>query len=54
MLKYSYAIIKGPWQVDYDHMVVSMLRPKQNGYDFADDIFKCTLLNEKIYVWIEI
>ena len=30
------------------------LRPRQNGYRFGDDIFKCILLNENVWILIEI
>ena len=29
-------------------------RPRQNGQNFADDIFKCILLNENVSIPIEI
>ena len=28
---------------------INSLRPRQNGYHFADDIFKCILLNENVW-----
>ena len=31
-----------------------VLRPRQNGYHFADDNFKCIFVNEKIWIPIEI
>ena len=30
------------------------LKPAQNGRHLADDIFKCTSLNEKLQIFIEI
>ena len=33
---------------------LNTLRPKQNGHDFADDIFKCILLIENMWVSIKI
>ena len=37
------------------HMqVFNTLRPRQNGRDFADDIFKCTFLNENVWIPIKI
>ena len=30
------------------------LRPRQNGRHFADDIFKCSFLNENVWISIEI
>ena len=35
-------------------MSVSTLRPKQNGRNFPDDIFKCIFLNENVWISIEI
>ena len=29
---------------------LNTLRPKQNGHHFADDIFKCILLNENVWI----
>ena len=31
-------------------MLVNTLRPRQNGRHFADDIFKCILLNENVWI----
>ena len=31
---------------------INTLRPKQNGRHFADDIFKCILLNENVWITI--
>ena len=33
---------------------VNTLRPRQNGCHFADDIFKCILLNENVWIAIRI
>ena len=33
---------------------VNTLRPRQNGRHFADDIFKCTFLNENVWILIKI
>ena len=33
---------------------VNTLRPRQNGREFPDDIFKCIFLNENIWISIEI
>ena len=33
---------------------VNTLRPRQNGRHFADDIFKCILLNENVWSSIKI
>ena len=30
------------------------LRPRQNGRDFADDIFKCIFMNENVWIPIKI
>ena len=35
-------------------MSVNTLRPKQNGRNFPDDIFKCIFLNENVWISIEI
>ena len=35
-------------------LCVNTLRPRQNGRHFADDIFKCIFLNEKVYISIKI
>ena len=32
---------------------VNTLRPRQNGHHFADDIFKCVLLNENVWITIK-
>ena len=32
----------------------NILRPRQNGHHFPDDIFKCMFLNEDIWIWISI
>ena len=40
--------IKGCW------FVINSLRPRQNGCLFADDTFKCILLNENIWIAINI
>ena len=34
--------------------VFNTLRPRQNGRDFADDIFKCIFLNENVKISIKI
>ena len=36
------------------HLSSSLLRPRQNGRHFADDIFKCIFLNEHIWIPIKI
>ena len=33
---------------------LNILRPKQNGRHFPDDIFKCTFLNENIWISIKV
>ena len=33
---------------------INTLRPRQNGRDFADDIFKCIFLNENVRILIKI
>ena len=33
---------------------INSLRPRQNGRHFADDIFKCILLNENVWIPIKI
>ena len=33
---------------------LNILRPEQNGRHFPDDIFKCTLLNENIWISIKV
>ena len=33
---------------------VNTWRRRQNGHQFAEDIFKCTFLNENIWIWINI
>ena len=35
-------------------MMINTLRPRQNGQQFPDDIFKCTFLNENIWIPIKI
>ena len=35
-------------------IMFNTLRPEQNGCRFADDIFKCILLNENVCILIEI
>ena len=34
--------------------IVNTLRPRQNGRDFSDDIFKCIFLNENVWILIKI
>ena len=34
--------------------IVNILRPRQNGRHFTDDIFKCILMNENIWISIKI
>ena len=34
--------------------IVNALRPRQNGWRFADDIFKCIFLNENAWISIKI
>ena len=36
------------------HFIAYMLRPRQNGCHFADDMFKLISLNENIWIWIKI
>ena len=36
------------------HCIVSILRLRQNGRHFADDIFKCIFLNENVWIPIKI
>ena len=36
------------------HCAVNPLRPRRNRRHFADDIFKCILLNEYELIWIKI
>ena len=33
---------------------INTLRPRQNGHDFADDIFKCVFLNENVSISVTI
>ena len=33
---------------------INTLRPKQNGHHFLDDVFKCILVNENIWICIQI
>ena len=33
---------------------VNTLRPRQNGHHFTDDIFKCTFMNENVWLMIKI
>ena len=33
---------------------VNMLRPRQNGRYFADDVFKCIFLNENVWILLKI
>ena len=35
-------------------ILINTLRPKQHGRHFADDIFKCVLLNENVWMSIKI
>ena len=34
--------------------IFNTLRPRQNGHNFADDIFKCIFLNENVWIPIKI
>ena len=36
------------------HWWLNTLRPRQNGRHFADDMFKCIILNENVWILIEI
>ena len=36
------------------YFVINTLRPRQDGRHFADDIFKCIFLNEKVWIPIKI
>ena len=36
------------------HLSINTLRPRQNGRHFADDIYICILLNESVWISIEI
>ena len=36
------------------HVILNTLRPRQNGRNFADDIFKCIFLNENAWISIKI
>ena len=36
------------------YTVLNTLRPRQNGHDFADDIFKWVFLNENVWIAIKI
>ena len=35
-------------------LFINILRPRQNGRHFADDIFKCLFLNENIWIFLKI
>ena len=35
------------------HLIINTMRPRQNGCHFADDIFKCIILNENIWIPIK-
>ena len=34
--------------------ILNILRPKQNGSHFADDVFKCIFLNENVWISLKI
>ena len=34
--------------------LINTLRPRQNGRHFPDDIFRCTFLNEHVWISIKI
>ena len=38
----------------FDNNTFNTLRPRQNGCHFADDTSECTLLNENVWIFIEI
>ena len=40
--------------IDLKTQMTTYMRPKQNGRHFADDIFKCTFLNENVWIPIKI
>ena len=33
---------------------LNTLRPRQNGYYFTDNIFKCIIVNENVLIWLKI
>ena len=38
----------------YRDSYVNTLRPRQNGRQFPDSIFKCIFLNENVWIWLDI
>ena len=40
--------------VDLMYQWINTLRPRQNGRHFADDLFKCSFLNENVWISIKI
>ena len=45
---------KCEWVIAYSTAAVNTLRPRQNGLQFADDIFKCIFFNENVWIAIRI
>ena len=43
-----------PPSLDKPSLEINTLRPRQNGRQFADDIFKCISLNENVWIPIKI
>ena len=41
-------------QHNNDKLELNILRPRQNGRHFPDDIFKCIFLNENVWIVIKI
>ena len=41
---------RGRAELSSDYIVVNKLRPRQNGRQFADDLFRCIFLNENIRI----
>ena len=39
-----------PFDLHNSNAISNTLRPRQNGRHFSDDIFKCTLLNENVWI----
>ena len=42
------------FNISYSFMIVNTLTPSQNDRHFSEDIFKCILLNENVWISIKI
>ena len=50
----SHYLVSLSWLSEYSTPTLSTLRPRQDGHNFTDDIFKCIFLNENVSISLKL